>query len=421
MSSAAERKTKWVPAPRPEWVQRINEEGYCMNSRGVVPLDPDSLIHSAMLATGLSDFGADEWREPFAMLCQSMDEDAELNLMGRIRTRSEILQLLEARLHVEDWYKRHPEIDQEVIKEPMIVIGQGRSGTSFLVNLLAADPNNGALRTWEAIFPCPPPEKKTYFSDPRIQAGHLLTDQWNRVTPEIASMHEFAGLLPMECPIIMGMSFMSPSWFSSLGQCIGYLQYCNSADPAIAYDYHKRVLKLLQWRNPRKHWVLKAVWHLDMLPTVVKTYPDAFVIWPHRDPVRSLASGLNIVGTIHWGRSDHPFKNDTFDFVQDSKAAAQRLNAGIDAIESGIVPKAQLFNLLYTELVADPLGMIQKLYAYFGVKLTPAGRDGIVQYLHESPRSGRPVHRFQVGPREVVDADRVAFKRYQDYFGVANE
>ena len=206
-SNVSERKTKWKPAPRPEWVQRINEEGYCMNIAGVVPLDPESLIRSAMRSTGLSDFGADEWREPFEKLCQSMEEDAELNLMGRIRTRSEILQLLEARLQVEDWYKRHPEIEEERIERPMIVIGQGRSGTSFLVNVLAADPNNGALRTWEAIFPCPPPEKATYRTDPRIEPAHRLTDQWNRLVPELKALHEYSGYIPQEIVALTAPSF----------------------------------------------------------------------------------------------------------------------------------------------------------------------------------------------------------------------
>src|SRR5262249_23761253 len=161
--------------------------------------DPDSLIASAMRSTGLSDFGDDDWREPFELVVKSMEEEADLNLMGRLRTRSEILQLLEARLQIEDWYKRHPEIDDEAVSEPRFIVGQGRSGTSVLSNVLDAPPDNCAPKHWELIFPCPPPEQETYLTDPRIERGHQLIDQWNRVTPTIASMHEFAGHMPMEC------------------------------------------------------------------------------------------------------------------------------------------------------------------------------------------------------------------------------
>src|SRR4051812_12206568 len=96
-------RLEWQPPARPEWGQGINEEGSCMNIRGIVPLDEDSLLDAARRSTGLSDFGADDfWREPFRIFLKALDEEAELNLIGRIRTRSEILQLLEARLQIEE-------------------------------------------------------------------------------------------------------------------------------------------------------------------------------------------------------------------------------------------------------------------------------------------------------------------------------
>src|SRR5438046_1657183 len=137
----SDQRLQWQPPPRPEWVQRINEEGYCMDISGVVPLDEKSLLESAMRSTGLSDFGVDDWREPFRILLKSLDEEAELNLMGRIRTRSEILNTLEARLQIEETYKRHPEIDEQKVAQPIIIIGQGRSGTSFLQNVLSMNPD----------------------------------------------------------------------------------------------------------------------------------------------------------------------------------------------------------------------------------------------------------------------------------------
>ncbi|MET0658263.1 MAG: hypothetical protein ABW110_08930 [Steroidobacteraceae bacterium] len=100
----------WTPPPRPDWVARINHEGESMDIRGVVPLDEASLIDAAVRSTGLCDFGTDEWREPFRILLQSLEEDAELNLLGRLRTRSDILQRLKGRLQIEDTYKRHPEM-----------------------------------------------------------------------------------------------------------------------------------------------------------------------------------------------------------------------------------------------------------------------------------------------------------------------
>ena len=133
-----------------------------MNISGVVPLDENSLLDSAMHNTGLSDFGDDDWREPFRVLIKSLEEEAELHLMGRLWARSAILILLESRLWIEETYKCHPEINDEKITQPIFIVGQSRTGTSFLLNVLASNPDNGAIMQWEATFPCPPPEKATY-------------------------------------------------------------------------------------------------------------------------------------------------------------------------------------------------------------------------------------------------------------------
>src|SRR5262245_46318468 len=191
------------------------------------------------------------------MLCRSFDEDAELNLMGRIKTRSELLLLLQNRLNIEATYRQHPEIENEEIVKPLMIIGQGRSGTSFLLNLLSASPENGNVMTWEAMFSCPPPEPATYLTDPRIEKAHRLADQWNRVAPELISMHEFSGHIPQEDVPLIAHSFRSVGWFMVIGQLDRYNQYMATADLEPGYRYHKRILKLLQWKNPRKQWVLK--------------------------------------------------------------------------------------------------------------------------------------------------------------------
>jgi hypothetical protein len=414
-------RMQWIPPERPEWVTRINDEGRVMNVRGVVPLDEESLLKAAIESTGLSDFGADDWREPFRVFINALEEEAELNLLGRIRTRSEILQLLEARLQIEDTYKRHSEIEDEEIVEPIIIVGQGRSGTSLLQNVLGAHPDNGVLMHWEMVFPCPPPEREKYATDPRIAKADALIDQWNRVTPTMPSMHELRGYMPFEDCVVMAMNFMAISWMDCLGQVPSYDAYIMQQDIEPALLWHKRVLKLLQWKNPRKHWVLKDPMHLDRTQAILKVYPDACFVWPHRDPVRALASLVSIIGTIQWSRSEEPFRGISLDLLMNPEMSAGRFQAVIDQIESGAIPERQIINLLYRDLVADTIGTVQRIYEHFGIELTEEGLGAMQKYMEDNPRDNRPPHRFSIGSGPAADRARIAFTAYQEQFNVPSE
>jgi hypothetical protein len=158
----------WTPPLRPEWVARVNDEGRGMDIASLVPLRPEELIETAKSNTGLSDFGSGPWRDGFEVLVHALNEEAELNLVGRLMTRSDLLIWLEERLRIEDAYRRHPEIEDERIDAPVFIIGQARSGTSILFELLSADRQFGVPMNWEIMFPCPPPEAATYRTDPRI-------------------------------------------------------------------------------------------------------------------------------------------------------------------------------------------------------------------------------------------------------------
>src|SRR5580704_12132263 len=145
------------PLTRPEWVDRLNAEGRMWQGaamlREMVPLDADSLIASAKTLTGLDDFGEDDWREPFAVLLKSLEEEAELTLTGRLATRSEILLWLRTRLKLTDLLARHPEILDTPVDKPIFIAGLGRSGTSILQELLHQDPRLRTPLFWEAYFP----------------------------------------------------------------------------------------------------------------------------------------------------------------------------------------------------------------------------------------------------------------------------
>lgn len=420
-SDITDPRKVWIPPPRPEWVRRVNEEGECMDIRGTVPLDPESLINSAIAATDLSDFGDDDWREPFEVLCRSFDEDAELNLMGRLHVRHEILLLLKNRLQIEATYKAHPEIELEEIKKPLMVTGQGRSGTSFLLNLLSASPENGNIMTWEAKFSCPPPEAETYQTDPRIEKAHRIAEQVIRVVPELNSMHEYSGYIPEEDVVPLAHSFRNLGWFMVMGRVTGYARYMATADLVPAYRYHKRILKLLQWKNPRNQWILKNSANLEDLATVLKVYPDACLVWPHRDPTKSLASAVSLIGSMLWTGTDNPFGEGFIDAYMDPRGAAQRLESVIDLIENGTIPEDRLYNLMYRDLVAHPIETAAKIHAFFKLPFSEQSRAALQQYMRDHPRDKRPPHIVSEETRAIAKRERAVFQRYRDYFAIPDE
>ena len=413
-------RTTWIPPPRPEWVKRLNEEGSYLDSLSVVPLDPESLLSAARKNTGLSDFGADDWREPFDVLVQSFDQEAELNLMGRILTRTDLVMMLEARLQVEDWYKRHPEIEQEQIQNPFLIIGQGRSGTSYLLNLLELDPENATCKEWEAMLPCPPPEKASYRSDPRIELADKRITMWNRVTPELEAVHEFAAEIPAETIHIKALSFQCPAWMTILGQVPSYNEYMSERSMLPALRYEKRVLKLLQWRNPRRRWIMKDPDSIRYLPEVLQVYPDANCIWSHRDPTKARSSGINMIGILGWIRSDRVFVSGASEQILDESITAAMLTQPIEWLERGVIPRAQLGNVQYLELTERPLETIEAVYAHFGLTLSAAARASMAAYLEANPRVKRPSHKYRE-QREQSGQAASLFDAYRRYFNVQRE
>lgn len=410
----------WQAPDRPEWLAKILDECRYMDPAAIVPLDAENLIQTAIARTGLTDFGTDDWREPFEILTRSLDREAELHVFGRIMTRNELVNLLEARLRVEETYRLHPEIEDEVIDAPVIITGLGRSGTSILFELLSQDGQFGVPSSWEAMFPCPPPEAATYRTDPRAEVAHQLLTQWGRAAPPWQAMHESGGWIPAECAAVYEASFRSDN-MPSKAPAGEYSMWLATADMTPAMEYHARVLKLLQWRNPRRHWLLKAPSHLGYLSTLFKVFPDARLIVTHRDPIKANASITNMLATLYWMRSTKPFNVQEFEALMTPDAVAMRLNRLIDWMDAGEVPATQVFASRYADLVDDPERAIVSLYDRAGLTLDSQALANIRGYIAHKPRHKFGVHRYDVGSAAEVARQRALFRRYQERFDVPDE
>jgi Sulfotransferase family len=423
MSSGLDNRRKtWSPPPRPDWVSKMNEEGRFLDLESVIPLDENSLLGAARNRTGLSDFGDDSgWYESFQVFIKSLNEEANLNLVGRLMTRSDLVNILAGRLQITQTYKDYPEIEDEVISQPLMIVGQPRTGTSLLLNVLSQDSGNGPLRHWECMFPCPPPEKQNYFSDPRIELAEHQIQMLNRVNPEMLSCHEFYALVPTEIPHAMTFDFSGSTFLAMLGQTPSHNRFLQQVGAKPGLLYLKRMLKLLQWKNPRQHWLLKAPEALLFMPELLEVFPDMNFIWNHRDPLKAVSSVVNMWGNCTWMRSDTPFVEGVVEELMNADNIAATLNRAIDWLEHGVIPRDRICHMDFLALEKDPVREVKKIYEHFSITLTSAALEAMERYMAMNPRSSRPPAKYHVEQGDGVSAERSALKRYQDYFQVSSE
>ena len=274
---------------------------------------------------------------------------------------------------------------------------------------------------WESLFPVPPPEAATYHTDPRIAMADQRITQWDRVAPELASMHEFRAHLPIESIVIEALSFQGIAWYYVYGFIPSYIEYISRQTMIPALSYGKRVMKLLQWKNPRQRWILKSPDALRYLPDVFEVFPDLQLIWMHRDPIKSLSSLVNLIGTLFWIRSDKLLDGSFLASLVNPEGMSTSFNNAIDWIEQGKIPAAQICSIQYNDLITEPLACIEKLYRQGDIELTDNARQSIAKYLRENPREKRPLHQYSIGDKNRFSDERKYFARYQKFFNVASE
>jgi hypothetical protein len=405
----------WQPGPRPRWVQSL----HAVADPAWIRLDADEILEEAAVRTGLSDFGGDDFLEPYRIFVRDCDEAAHLHPVGRMLCRADLRLWLENRLLLTDTRKRHPEIGDEQLEKPLFITGLPRTGTSILHELLAEDPSARAPRDWEVRHPCPPPETVSYETDARIARADRELELWNQVVPEYATMHELGGAIPVECIQITAASFRSDELLGR-AQAPRYGAWLATADLGPAYRFHRAFLQHLQVRCPGR-WVLKAPSHLAALPTLFAVYPDARVVWTHRDPLKVIPSVASILYSTAWVRSDAVSAEAVLSWFGGETCAAQ-LDLGLAFRDSGRVDPARFCDVRYADLMRDPFATLSRVYDHFGLSLGAEAERRMRDYLAAKPRGRHGAHRYEFADTGLDPArERERFRSYQERFGVPSE
>lgn len=270
------------------------------------------------------------------------------------------------------------------------------------------------------MFPCPPPEAASYRTDPRAEKADHLLKQWGRAAPPWRTMHEGGAWIPAECVAVYEPTFRSDNMPSKV-PIESYARWLAGCDMEPALRYYKKILKLLQWRNPRRHWLLKSPSHIAYLPILFRVFPDARLVVTHRDPVKANASITNMLATIYWMRSNKPFDIAEFESLMAPAGVAARLDRLVDELERGAIPKAQVFALRFADLMRAPEAAVADLYRQMGLDLAPDTLRAMQAYLAGKPRGKFGQHRYAVGEQAEIARVRKLYARYQAYFDVPGE
>lgn len=407
--------------PRPAWVDAVNALGANLgdDGRSLVSLDPAALLAAASGATGLEDFGDDWFRAPLARLCESLEREARLTLVGRLLARAELQRLLQNRLEIEAWWAAHPELADEPIVAPIVVTGLGRSGTTLLHELLAQDPASRVPMQWEVMYPVPPPERATWERDPRIDRVRREIGVMDAADPAFTAMHELAADLPTECIYLFAHDFASDMFVGEF-DVPSYALWTATADLAHAYATHRRCLALLQSRHRGDRWVLKAPSHLARLATLFGTYPDARVIVTHRDPLRVLGSLASLMATLRRMRSDRVDRAGLAAGI--AFGFAHLLDGVMAARAAGELPADRIGDVRYADLVADPIGTVRRLYGGWGLPLARDVEERMRARLGAMRHGTRTPHRYRFEDTGLdLDEQRARFAAYLERYGVERE
>jgi hypothetical protein len=360
---------------------------------------------AAVERTGLEDFGDDSFREGLAILVRALRDEARLNARGEAFIYQRIGLHLSQRLQVEDWYRRHPEIDDEPIDAPLFGLGLPRTGSTALSFLLAQDPNIRYLRSWESARPCPPPST-VHGDDPRIppDTGEVVVGTRRHVPSDVHG--------PMECLDLMALDFKSQI-FQAYAQIPSYSDwFVDRADFTSTYLYERRVLKLLQWGEPARPWRLKSPAHVLSLDSLDRVFPDARFVMTHRDPTDVMLSVVDVYADIVGGFTEH------LDRRYLGELNVNQWSTGMDRAvkfrDSGA--DHRYFDIDFRAMQADPVGEIRRLYAWLGEPVTEEFEARMRAWWTENAEKREPHTRADPQAFGLdLDAIRPLFAQYLDH------
>ncbi|MGB5704283.1 MAG: sulfotransferase [Polyangiales bacterium] len=382
-------------------------------SKKMIPIDADRVMKMAERTTGLSDWGDGGFQQRLKSTVDGLNE-ANLNTTGLFGARYVLNWHLGNKLRVIDFAKRHPELDEVDIERPVVITGFFRTGTTFLHNVLAADPNNRVAKAWELSYPL------GRLGDPlgdvawrRAQAK--FTFGFNQAAiPDQGVAHHVTADSYEEC------FFLLENDMAVLTFWIGFAAYeyahdMLSWDMTEPYEFHKLQLKILNAQRSAKRWVLKCPWHIWNMDALMAVYPDAQIIFTHRDIAKALASHCSLSAKMA-----SKLKR-SLDVKELGQFWLEYARIGLDrAMEARkTIPESQIYDVRLRDMMASPMTVLKDIYSHFDLELDEEAAGLLEARISEKPTSQEGEHEYSIEEFGLTNEQvRETLKTYNERFGV---
>ena len=408
-------------------IRVINSVLRGLNAVGVgrINLDEKSLVAKARSETGLEDFGDEKFLEAMRVLLHSLETEADLNPTGRFLNRANILRLLKHRLFAHDLLERHPEIRDRTIPDPVVIVGLARSGTTRLHRLLASDERFLHLKAWETVNPVPYPESFTARengnTDPRITAIDQGLKAILYMAPQIAAVHPL-GTFEIEEEVGLIQHGFSSQVFELQARVPSFGEWLMTHDQTAAYETMVEMLIIISWfrDDPEdKPWILKTPQHMQDLDALIRVFPNAKLIFSHRDPIKCVGSACSMT----WNAILRDSDSVTADWVgQEWFNKTERMLKKTLAVRKELVPAENQYDVQYADIGSDWQRAIEGIYGFLGDPLTERTRARMQAWVDSNAQHKHGTHKyslanFGLNPDEVDQ--RLMF--YREAFNIPYE
>lgn len=382
-------------------------------SQRMIPIDVKRAMKLAERTTGLSDWGGGGFQQRLDATIEGLNV-LDLNTTGLLGARYVLNWHLTNRLRVINFVKRHPELQEVDIERPLVITGFFRTGTTFLHNVLAADPNHRVAQAWELAFPV------GRLGDPlgdvawrRAQAK--FTFGFNQAAiPDQGVAHHVTADSYEEC------FFLLENDMAVLTFWVGFAAYDYARamldwDMIEPYHFHKEQLRILNAQRTAKRWVLKCPWHIWNLDALMAVYPDAQIIFTHRDIAKALASHCSLAARLSSKvqRSLDVHELGRF-WLEYTRIGLERAMASREKI-----PESQIYDVRLRDMMAAPMTVLRDIYSYFDLEMTREIAGHLETRIAENPTSQEGAHDYRIEDFGLTNEEvRDTLKAYNERFGV---